>query len=265
MLSIFHGTILGIIQGLAEFLPISSSAHLVLIPYIFNWHYQGLDFDVALHMGTAIAVIVFFWSDWLSILVRAFSKGKNAVGEYPKNLLWQIIIASIPAAIAGYLLDKHIEALFHSPLLLAINLMVFGIILWVVDRFAGNHFEAKNIGYKQSLIVGVAQCLALIPGVSRSGITLVASRGLGLKREAAARFSFLLGTPATIGAFLFEFRKISAESFTLPFIVSVLVSMIVGLLAIRFLLDYLKKSDFSLFVWYRFVLAAIVILLVIIR
>ena len=265
MFTIIQTLVFGIIQGIAEFLPISSSAHLVLVPYLFNWQYRGLEFDVALHFGTAIAVIAFFWRDWVKIFHNAFSP-KSATDEtYPKNLLWQIVVATIPAAIAGMILSSYIEDCFHSPLLLAINLAVFGLLLWLVDLKAGKEKQTANISFANSLLVGFAQVFALIPGVSRSGITVLAARSLGLPREKAARFSFLIGTPATLGAFLVEFPKIFKTHLGLEFFLGIIVSAITGYLAIKYLLAYLAKSDFKIFFIYRLLLAVIVILIFLAR
>ena len=340
-----QSVILGFIQGTTEFLPISSSAHLVLVPWIFGWDYMGLGFDTALHFGTAIAIVAFFWRDWASIITRAISRkkqdtrnpstslgtgklqtnsksqipnsnevptkqglpgsrfegiGTNQAIHYPANLLWQILVASIPAAIAGYLLSDYVETYLHSPILLAINLAVFGIILWLVDIYANRQFPSRHpehirqtqcklregsqsagdssakpqndrqlslnkINYKQSLIVGLSQCLALVPGVSRSGITMTAARGLGLNRENSARFSFILSAPATVGAFLFEARKVDWAQTTLPFWLAIIVTVIVGLLTIKYLLKYLQRGSFAIFTIYRIALAIIIVVLFLAR
>lgn len=257
--------ILSTIQGIAEFLPISSSAHLVLIPYLFGWDYKGLGFDVALHFGTALAVVIYFWRDWRYIILTALSskerQAENAMANpsyLPPNILWQIIIATIPAGIAGYLLAGHVEEWFHSPLLIAINLAVFGVILWQVDKRARDTKKFPDIKWKDSLTIGLAQCLALIPGVSRSGITIVASRGLGLRRPDAAKFSFLLGTPAMVGAFLVEAKDIAAN-LSFGFFFSVILTTVVGYFAIKYLLKFLSKNSMAPFAYYRFMLAAIII------
>lgn len=264
-MEIIRSFIIGGVQGISEFLPISSSGHLVLIPYVFKWDYNGLSFDVALHFGTVIALVAYFWKDWMRIIKSGVwskeSGDKSDTGtQYPKNLLWQIIVATIPAAIVGFLANDFIDKTFHSSdklgmLVIAINLALFGLILWYIDRTSKKSLEIKNITYKKSFMVGLAQTLALIPGVSRSGITITMSRALGLNRESAARFSFLLATPAMVGAFILKFKDISANDMNPVFIVGVISSTIFSFLAIRFLLNYLKKSDFSIFVWYRIVLA----------
>ncbi len=249
--------ILGIVQGLTEFLPVSSSGHLILIPYIFNWKYNGLSFDVALHAGTAFALLAFFWRDWLLIIKNAFVKsatGEEQVG-YPKNLFWQIIVASVPAAIAGLLIEDYVENIFHSVLLLSFNLAFFGWLLWFVDKKSENSLKTNDITFKKSFMIGLFQIAALIPGVSRSGITITASRLTGLDREAAARFSFLLATPVICGAFVLKIPEILQAKLELSFLLGVAASMVFGFAAIKILLVYLKKSDFSLFFRYRFCLA----------
>lgn len=260
--------VLGAVQGITEFLPISSSAHLVLVPWIFGWDYQGLGFDTALHFGTVIAIVAFFWKDWLNIIFRAFKPRsyKLEARSFPPNLLWQILAASIPAAIAGYFLSNYVENYLHSPILLAINLIVFGILLWLVDiAVKKSKLTINSIKWGQSLIVGLAQVLSLVPGVSRSGITMTAGRGLGLSREDSARFSFLLSTPAIIGAFLFEAKNFNWANLAPPFWLAIIVTTIVGFLTIKYLLQYLKKGSFLVFTVYRVILAVIIILLFYLR
>jgi undecaprenyl-diphosphatase len=275
-MNIIEALILGAVQGLTEFLPISSSGHLVLIPYIFNWKYGGLDFDIALHAGTAIALLAFFWRDWLNIIKNAFIKAPvlnvadgGAAGDglekYPKNFLWQILVASIPAVIVGLTIDKYVENIFHSVLLIAFNLAFFGWLLWFIDKKAKADLKPGAITFRKAFIVGLFQAIALIPGVSRSGITITASRLIGLERGAAARFSFLLATPAIVGAFLLKVPDILQSNIGLSFWLGVAAATIFGLAAIKLLLVYLKKSDFSLFLWYRLAVAAIVVVVFFVR
>ncbi|HOX41439.1 MAG TPA: undecaprenyl-diphosphate phosphatase [bacterium] len=268
MFPIIQSIIIGAIQGITEFLPISSSAHLVLVPYLFKWPYHGLTFDVALHFGTFFAIIIYFWKDWIVIIKSGFTRNskletRNSI--YPPDLLWKILVASIPAAIVGLLIESKVEEWFHSPLLLAVNLAVFGLILWQVDKRATTRYSILDTSYSKAFLVGVAQSLALIPGVSRSGITIVASRAIGLSREQAARFSFLIGTPAILGAFLLQARKLQAGDITIPFVIGIVASTVFGILAIRFLLSYLKRSDLKIFFWYRLGLTIVIILTFIAR
>lgn len=298
MFEILQSLIIGAIQGITEFLPISSSAHLVLAPYIFGWDYKGLNFDVALHLGTVIAILFYFWKDWTILITEAISNLKFKISNlksisndklgndklmeidqpaspaggwkmenrvYPPNLLWQIIIATIPAAIVGYLISDYVESTLHSPILLASNLIIFGIILYLVDRLTKKSEKILNISYKQSFLVGLAQSLALVPGISRSGITMIAGRSLGLSRESAARFSFLLGTPAMLGAFVFELKNLSFDNINAPFIFGVISSTVFGFLAIKYLLEYLKRGNFSVFMWYRILLATVVLIIYFMR
>ena len=255
--------IIGLVQGITEFLPISSSAHLVIIPYLFHWQYHGLVFDVALHLGTVVAILLFFWRDWQKIIQNGF--GKKIESDYPQNFLWQIIIASIPAAIVGYLIQDKVEQFFHSPALIAINMIVFGLVLWLVDKYTKSSANLTKTTFTSTFLVGIAQSLALIPGVSRSGITMIASRGIGLNRENAARFSFLLGTPAMIGAFLLKIKDVNTSALDQAFWLGVIVSAISGYFAIKYLLIFLQKSNFAIFAWYRIIFALIVIGVFILR
>ncbi len=265
MLTVFHAFLLGMVQGLTEFLPISSSGHLVLIPYIFRWNYQGLSFDVALHAGTAIAIVIYFGKDWMAIIKNAFIKGKSGensnIEKYPNNLLWQILAASIPAGILGLAIDKYIEKNFHSVLFIAFNFAFFGFLLWYSDKKSKSDQKPEKLTYKKSFLIGLSQAIALVPGVSRSGITLTASRLIGFKREEAVRFSFLLATPTIVGAFLVKLPDILKGGIGINFWVGTLTATIFGLLAIKFLFVYLKKRDFSIFLWYRLLIALLIVVL----
>jgi undecaprenyl-diphosphatase len=267
-MNIFHALILGAVQGLTEFLPISSSGHLVLIPYFFGWQYQGVSFDVALHAGTVVALLIYFWKDWLKIIKNGFTKKSATVDPswpYPQNFLWLIVVASIPAALLGLPLDKWFENNVRSVLFIAFNLAVFGWLLWFTDKKAKSDLPPGQLTYGKALIIGLFQSIALIPGVSRSGITLTGSRIVGLARAEAARFSFLIGTPAIIGALLVELPKIIHDDLSLSFWIGVITATVFGIAAIKFLLDYLKKNDFSLFLWYRLAIALIVVIVFLIR
>lgn len=277
MINAFQPIFLGAIQGLTEFLPISSSGHLILVPWLFKWKESGLSFDIALHLGTVIAIVAYFWKDWLEIITNAISR-KSGVGSrenkpisalpltshtlpsYPKNFLWQIVVATIPAAVLGYIFDELTENFFRSNIvLISLNLIVFGLLLWLTDKYARKSQKPGEITYKQSFLIGLSQAIALIPGVSRSGITMTTSRAIGLKREEAACFSFLLATPTMVGAFLFKLKDIVANDLNLAFFLGVLSSAIFGLLTIKYLLQYLKRGNFSVFVWYRIILAVLIL------
>jgi undecaprenyl-diphosphatase len=272
-MNIFHAIILGAVQGLTEFLPISSTGHLFLIPYFFGWKDQGLSFDVALHAGTVVALLVYFWKDWLKIIKNGFTKKTGEVqnsAAYPKDFLWMIVVASIPAAVLGLAIDKLMEKWTQNHasaavIFIAFNFAFFGWLLWQMDRKSKTDLAPGKLTYGKAFIVGLFQSIALIPGVSRSGITLTGSRLIGLEREQAARFAFLIGTPAIIGAFLIKLPDILQEGTSLSFWLGIIAATIFGLAAIKFLLAYLKKSDFSLFLWYRLAIALIVVIVFLIR
>ncbi|MCX6812444.1 MAG: undecaprenyl-diphosphatase UppP [Candidatus Berkelbacteria bacterium] len=266
-MSYLHALILGLIQGLSEFLPISSSAHLTIIPYIFRWNYQGMNFDIALHFGTVLALIIYFWHDWLKIIGSAINHDQRKADDqkYPRNLFWILLVATIPAGIVGALLDKTVEAAVRNPLLISILLATFGLVLFFADRLSKKINGIKTIGYKKGLIVGVAQCLALVPGVSRSGITTTAGLLLDLNRQAATRFAFLLATPTLFGAFLVALKDYQPGMFSLPAILAILISAVSGYLAIKFLLAFVQKHGYGWFAAYRILIAAVVVIFYFIR
>ncbi|WP_031514467.1 undecaprenyl-diphosphatase UppP [Desulfofalx alkaliphila] len=252
-----QGLVLGIVQGLGEFLPISSSAHLVLIPWLFGWPYAGLVFDVALHMGTLVAVVAFFWRDWLALA----GDGLRFKRSQGCKLFWYLVLATIPGAAFGYVMADYAETLFRTPILIGTMLIIMGVILYLVDKNAPSQKELKQISLKDSLVVGFIQALAIIPGVSRAGATMTAGRAMGMKRETAARFSFLLSTPIIFGAGLLELQKLTFSDIDRAFMLGVITSAVVGFLSIKFLLRYLTQKSFNIFVWYRFALGALVIII----
>jgi undecaprenyl-diphosphatase len=255
--TVLQSIILGIVQGLGEFLPISSSAHLVLIPWLFGWQDPGLTFDVALHMGTLLAVIIYFWRDWVSMLKGAISRKPS----YEKRIFWYLVIATIPGAAIGLALESKAETVFRSPLLIGVMLIVMGILLYLADRRRQLR-TMDTMTLSDAILIGLSQALAIIPGVSRSGSTMTVARWLSLTREDAARFSFLMSTPIITGAGVLSMRDLSISDINTAFIIGVVTSFIIGLLSISFLLRYLKTSNFKIFVGYRFILGAIVIALV---
>ncbi len=267
---LFEAIILGIIQGFTEFLPISSSAHLVLVPWMFGWQgtlIDSLNFDVALHAGTLVAILVFFWSDWLVLLRKffiGFGDGTWKTGE--GRLVWFIVLATIPAGILGIKFEHMVEESFRNPLLIAVALVVVSAIMWASDRYSAKTAGMDRMTLGHALFIGCAQATALVPGVSRSGSTIIAGLLAGYKREDAARFSFLLSTPVIAGAAVLKLAKLRlAPGETLPFAVGVAFSAVVGYLSIKFLLTYLNRHSLNLFVWYRLGLAAAVLLLWLIR
>lgn len=259
-MDILQAIVLGILQGLGEFLPISSTAHLVLIPWFFGWSDPGLSFDVALHVGTLFAVITFFWKDWLEILLAAKQKflpnENNAQSSrYSKNLLWLLILASVPGGAIGYLLENAAETKLRNPLLIATTLSLVGLVLFLVDKYAKHKKELDKITYKDALLIGLSQAVAIVPGVSRSGATMSAGLALGLSRESAARFSFLLSTPIILGAALVKAPQLLETGITPAIAVGILAAAVSGYLAIKFMLRFIQKVGYAPFFWYRIALA----------
>lgn len=257
-MGIFEAVFLGAVQGLTEFLPISSSGHLFALPWMFGWKDSGLIFDVSLHMGTLLSIVLYFWRDWLDIL-------KN----YKKPLLWLIILGCIPAVVIGYMFEDYFDTVFRAPALVGAAMITMGLLLWAAEAVGRRTRDVSQIGVKDAVFIGVMQALALVPGVSRSGITMTAGLMSGLKRQAAARFSFLLAVPITFGAGMYKLRLIfggGLEQSDIPrFVAGVVVSSAVGFLAIRFLLRYLQEHTFYIFVWYRLVFGALIFAAIFLR
>ncbi|MDD3487252.1 MAG: undecaprenyl-diphosphatase UppP [Candidatus Moranbacteria bacterium] len=266
-MAIFHAILLGLVQGAGEFLPISSSAHLVLMPWFFHFPDPGLSFDVALHLGTLVAVILYFWRDWLEILRLAFLPKVqssellrlNLQGQYNKKILYFLIIATIPGAVFGYFLESYAETVFRSPLLIAFTLTALGLILYLVDRYHVHRKTIENMTWRDSLWIGLSQAGAIIPGVSRSGATITAGLFLGLNRESAARFSFLLSTPIILGAALVKLPHLFAAGFDAPLIVGMITAAASGYISIKYLLCWIQRASYAVFFWYRIALAAVII------
>ena len=253
-----RAAILGAVQGLTEFLPISSSAHLYAIPTLLGWPYAGLAFDVALHWGTLLALLVAFWRDWWNL--GADLAGRDADKRRAAlDLFAKLALASVPAAIAGLLIKDLAASQLRSLPLQATMLIVFGALLWAVDRFRNKGEAVKTPGWPTCLAMGFAQVLSLVPGVSRSGITMTAGRMSGLDRVSAARFSFLLATPITFGAGLLELRDLPRDLPAATLAIGVTVSAVTGLLAIRGLLLWLGRAGFGWFFAYRVAFALIIL------
>ncbi len=264
-MDVFQSIILGIVQGLGEFLPISSTAHLILAPYFFGWSDPGLAFDVALHIGTLIAVVIFFWRDWIIILKLAFQEISNFKfkisnsEKYPPQLLWLLVIASVPGAIFGFLLDDYAEHFFRSPLLVAGTLSIVGLVLYLADKYSKHRKDINHTSIKDAIIIGLSQAVAIIPGVSRSGATMIAGLSLGLSREQAARFSFLLSTPIIFGAAILKVPQLFENGISLSIILGIVVAAVSGYLAIKYMLRFVQKVGYAPFFWYRLALAVLII------
>jgi undecaprenyl-diphosphatase len=261
---------MGIVQGFTEFLPVSSSGHLVVLPFLFGWDdpfINSLAFSVMLHLGTLAALLVYFRTDWLRIIPAGVAaiRDRSFRGEPDRRLAWLLVAATIPAALAGLLLGDVIEATARAPQIVALTLVAGAILLWVADHFGRRDLGVDDVTFPISIGVGAAQALALIPGISRSGASISAGRLAGLDRPAAARFAFLMATPITAGAVLFEARKlVTGEAGVtvdaVPLVVGLVASLVAGLLAIRFMLAYLRTRSLDVFVAYRLVVAAVVII-----
>jgi len=264
-LTILQAIILGIVQGLTEFLPISSSGHLLIVPWLFNWHFLlenpelNKTFDVALHLGTFLSLVVYFWHDigrLLSAWVRTIARRRLDTPE--GKLAWLIIVSTIPAGIVGVAFEDVIVTRLGQPWMIAVLMIVFGLVMWLVDRTAKLDRGIDALTWGDSLIIGVAQALALAPGVSRSGITMVTGLLLRLDREAAARYSFLMSIPVVGGAAAYKGLQVAQDGLpagtSAPFAVGIASAAISGFAAIWFLLAYLKRHSFDLFVIYRLVI-----------
>jgi len=257
-----HALVLGILQGLGEFLPISSSGHLIAVPWLLGWSDSGLAFDVALHLGTLAAVAAAFWRDWVRLLtagVKGVLSGKP-LADPDSRLLFYIALATVPGAVAGKLLEEWAESTFRSPALVAVMMALMGVVLWMADRRANRVPGDEHVSLRDALLIGLAQALALVPGTSRSGATISMALFLGMRREAAARFSFLLALPITAGAALLKVPHLfRAGGETGPVLIGMLAAAVSGFLAIRFLLSYVRTRDYLPFVVYRFAFAAVVL------
>lgn len=264
--------VLGFIQGIAEFLPISSSAHLIIFRDIFGIGAgisanMELTFDIALHFGTLLAIGVFFFSDFIQMIKKGFTKG---VKDDDGKILWYLVAATIPAAIVGVLFEDAIENVVRSNyIVIALALAIMGIIIYLADKFSKETKDVKKMTLKDAIVIGCSQVFALIPGFSRSGTTIAAGRVLGLDRESAAKFSFFLSVPVVLGAVVLQLFKGSAISVIAAnlgtFILGILVSFVVGLLCIKYLLKYLQKHNFKIFMVYRVVLAIVVLIYIFVR
>ncbi|MEA2679350.1 MAG: undecaprenyl-diphosphatase [Candidatus Binataceae bacterium] len=256
----FEAIVLGAVQGLAEFLPISSSAHLILVPWLLRWNDPGLVFDVALHIGTLVALLAYYWRDWLSMGASIFNGDRDR-----RRLLLMLIVASLPGALIGVLFEKQAESTFRSPLLIAIALALLGVALWFFDRSAPQTRKIGEVTFRDALLIGLSQAFAIIPGVSRSGSTITAARVLRLERADAANFSFLMATPIIAGAGLFEGRHLVHEGITGDVVAGFVTAAIFGLIAIIGLIRFVRTRTYEPFAWYRVILAGLVIVVYLMR
>ena len=287
MISILQAIILGILQGVTEFIPISSSAHLIVVPWFFGWDdpsINSLAFDVALHLGTLLAVLLFFHADWVRLIRAAIASiRERRIGADPdRRLAWLLVIGCIPGALIGALAESKIEHLFHDPnqphqasamIAIAVMLALAGAIMLLADRLAKHLRGMDKLNLKDAIIIGFAQALAIFPGVSRSGATITAGLALGLERPAAARFSFLLSAPIIAGAGLKSMFDVMqawqagemATSALILFPIGFAAAAISGYWCIKYLLRYLQNHSIAIFAYYRWVLAVLIVLVAVLR
>jgi undecaprenyl-diphosphatase len=262
-----HAIILGLVQGFGELLPISSSAHLALAPYFLEFPDQGLAFDVALHFGTLMALVWYFRREWIEMVISVahIIRTRRITTVHEKRALY-LVVATIPGGIGGLLLNDYAETTFRSPLLIATTLAVMGVVLWAVDRWSARVRSIDEVTLKDAIIIGCAQVLALVPGVSRSGSTITAGRALHLDRASAARFSFLMSMPITLAAVILKMPDaIRSEGLSLPLIAGVITAALSSLVAITILLRYVSKHSYGIFAAYRLLLSAAVFLTIAMR
>jgi undecaprenyl-diphosphatase len=263
----FQALVLGLIQGLTEFLPISSSAHLALAPWFFGWQDPGLAFDVALHFGTLLAVLWFFRKEWALLIAAVLSIiRKRRVETVEEKRVIFLILATIPGAIGGLLLEEKAETVFRAQALTATALILMGVILWAADRFSRMTRDLATMRWLDALLIGTAQVVALVPGVSRSGSTISAGRVLGFNRESAAVFSFLMSMPITAAAIVLKGPEVLRESgVSAPLIIGVVSAALSSWLAIAVLLRYVARHSYGIFALYRVVLGVAVLALLYMR
>ncbi len=269
---LYQAIVLAIVQGLTEFLPVSSTAHLWLVPYILHWKDPGLTFDVALHAGTLVAVLVYFWRYWLDKIKKVLGDGGSPPGKQAgsvqllgenRQLLWFLVIATIPGGIAGFLFERAADEQLRSPLIVGAALIIVALLMWAGERVGSREHNLGQVSLIDAIIVGTAQAFAVIPGISRSGSTMAAGLFRGMNRETAARFSFLLATPLVAGACLKKGMEIHHHGLPadmhMPFIVGIIVSAIVGYAVIAALIRYLERQTFTVFVVYRLILGVVLL------
>lgn len=262
-MTILQAIFLGIIQGLTEFLPISSSAHLNIMPWLFHWQEIPESFDVALHFGTLLAICIYFFKDWIDLIIGGYKKAIKKEDSTEGRIFWYIVISTIPTGVLSIILEKFSDKYLPGMAPIAVALIVMGILLYVIDKKSPSEVGYDKITFKQGFLIGISQAIAAaFPGVSRSGITMTVSRIFKIDRESAAKYSFLLSTPVVLAAVLINIGNFVID---IPFILGLLASFISGLLVIKFLMEYLKKKSFKVFAIYRLILGLIILAILIIK
>lgn len=266
-MNIFHTIILGIVQGIGEFLPISSSAHLIIVRYLFNFPEMEpafeTAFDIALHFGTLIAVLVVYFKDWLGLFKGAYDNVIHKKKTFNGKMFWYLVCATIPGALIGMIFEGVIEEFVRGNMIIIASLLaLMGVFIFIGDKWAEKKFKNptkfEDLSFKQTFIIGCSQALAVIPGFSRSGTTILAARLMGISREAAAKFTFLLSTPIIFGAAIIKVKDLFI-GFDISILIGIITAAVVGVLSIKFLLRYIKNNDFAIFAYYRVMIAVIVL------
>jgi undecaprenyl-diphosphatase len=273
-MTVLQAIILGIVQGLTEFLPISSSGHLILVPWLFNWHFLlanpdlNKTFDVALHLGTFVAVVLYFWREIVKLIAAWLrSIAARSLADPEAKLAWLLLVSTVPAALVGVAFESFITDTLGKPWMIAVAMIVFAGFMYLVDHMARLDRDLTSLGWLGALLIGVAQALALLPGVSRSGVTMMAGLLLRFDRESAARYSFLLSVPVIGGAAAYKSLEVVKNGLPAgtqtPFLAGMVAAMLSGIAAIWFTLAYLKRHNFDLFVVYRIVVGVAVLILIV--
>jgi undecaprenyl-diphosphatase len=266
---LIEAIVLGIVQGITEFLPISSTAHLILIPWLLGWKDPGLAFDVALHVGTLAAILIYFFRDWIQVLAQGLgirTQGDPALGRN-RGLLWLIVAATIPIGVFGYLFQRRAETVWRTPYVIAAMMIGIGLVLWWAEYAGRKQKDLEHLNFADAMAVGFAQVLSIVPGTSRSGVTIAAGLLRNLNRASAARFSFLLSTPAIGAAAAKDFYDLMKHEGGIPpemrtaFLVGIVVSGITGCVVIRFFMNYLRQGTLTFFIAYRVIFGIIIIAL----
>ena len=269
---LLQAIVLAVVQGITEFLPISSTAHLYLTSWLLGWHAEALDFDIALHIGTLLAILLYFLRDWLQILAQGLGMRFGHDEELKQNrmMLWLLAIGTIPVGVLGYVFSKQAETTWRNPYVMGVMLVAVGVLMWLAERAGRMRRDLSSVNLPDSVVIGIAQALAIVPGTSRSGITISAGLFRDFDRQSAARFSFLLSTPAiaaAAGKALYDMHKQGGLHAILnaPFLVGVAVSALTGCAVIGWFLHYVRRSSLLPFVYYRIIFGIIVIALAFIR
>ncbi len=268
-MTIWIALFLGAVQGLTEFLPVSSSAHLEIFPWLFHWNMSVDDYDLALHAGTLLAILIYFFKDWINLICGGYKIVAKKEKSTEGRIFWYLVVATIPAGVLGILLEKGVDKLLApypngNMIVIAVALIALGIVLYIVDKRAKSMIKLDRLTFKQGFLIGISQALAAaFPGTSRSGITMTTARAFGVERESAARYSFLLSAPIIAGGVLV--KLLDGFHFSAALVAGILASFAVGMLVIHFLMGFLKKGSFKCFAIYRMAFGVLIMIVALTR